>query len=125
GAPDGWETVASGSAGATAALSALRGGLLGRLRRASRTALGTGGPRLGGVLVQGQRNSGRVLKDREPAHSRDLGLRHHDRASRGLNLPERAINVFAWDVVEDARGEVLSLLKTAIGGRGGLEQPTV
>src|SRR2546421_420063 len=32
---------------------------------------------------------------RNPAHSRDLGVRHHDRASRGLDLLERAIDVFA------------------------------
>src|SRR5207245_10790454 len=111
-------TVDRGSAGAPAALPAfhcgLLGRLLGRLRRPP-PGLRSGGPRLRGGLVQGQCNSGRILEHREPAHSRTLGLRHYYRTTGGLDLLERAIDVFASDVALDDGGRVLSLLYDATG----------
>src|SRR5712692_10181854 len=119
--------VARGSAGATAALPALPalpGGLLSRLRRPS-PGLNTGGPRLRGVLVQGQRNPGRILEDGKPAHPGNLRLRHYDRPSGGLDLLERAVDILGKDVVDDARRQIFRLLKASARRARGLEHRVI
>src|SRR5207247_3349649 len=82
------------------------------LRRLSRGLSGCG-TRWRLRLVEGQRDPGRVLEHGEPAHARDLLLRHCDGAPGRGDLSQRVLDVLGEDVIEDARGQVLCLLQSA------------